>query len=125
MNEIYWLTRIGKLGDMFNLAVIMGIVILVLVLIFIPLIYDFCEGNDLHKKIVFRSIKGFFIGFAFCFLGHIFTPSSEEMLAIYGLGTTIDYIKGNDKVKQLPDKVVDALTRYVDTIVKENETEEK
>ena len=48
MNEIYWLTRIGKLGDMFNAAVIMCIVILVLVLIFIPLIYDFCEYNDLH-----------------------------------------------------------------------------
>lgn len=125
MNEIYWLTRIGKLGDMFNAAVITGIVILVLGLLSIPLIYDLCEDNDLHKKIVVRSIKGFFIGFTFCFLGHIFTPSSKEMLAIYGLGTTIDYIKGNDKVKQLPDKVVDALTRYVDTISKENETEEK
>ena len=125
MNEIYWLTRIGKLGDMFNAAVIMCIVILVLVLIFIPLIYDFCEYNDLHKKFVLRTIKGFLIGFTFCFLGHVFTPSSKEMLAIYGLGTTIDYIKGNNKVKQLPDKVVDALTRYVDTIAKENEKEEK
>ena len=125
MNEIYWLTRIGKLGDMFNVGVVLGVVILVLGIIFIPLIYDFCEGNDLHKKIVFRSIKGFLIWFALCFLGHIFTPSSKEMLAIYGLGTTIDYIKDNNKVKQLPDKVVDALTRYVDTIAKENEKEEK
>jgi len=125
MNEIYWLTRIGKLGDMFNAGMVLGFVILGLVLIFIPLIYDFCEDNDLHKKIVFRSIKGFFIGLTICFLGHIFTPSSKEMLAIYGLGTTIDYIKGNNKVKQLPDKVVDALTRYVDTIAKENEKEEE
>ena len=124
MNEIYWLTRIGKLGDMFNVAVIMCIVILVLVLIFIPLIYDFCKDNDLHEKIVLRTIKGFFIGFALCFIGDIFTPSSEEMFAIYGLGGTIDYIKSNDKAKELPNKVVDALERYVDTIAKENEKEE-
>lgn len=52
MNEIYLLTRIGKLGDMFNIAVIICLVILALALIFIPPIYDFCADNDLHKKIV-------------------------------------------------------------------------
>jgi hypothetical protein len=42
------------------------------------------------------------------------------MLLIYGLGTTVDYIKSNDKAKELPDKAVDALTRYIDTISKED-----
>ena len=30
-----------------------------------------------------------------------------------------DYIKNNDKAKKLPDKVVNALTRYIDHIEKE------
>ena len=46
-------------------------------------------------------------------------------MVIYGLGGTIDYIKSNDKAKELPDKVVDALTRYVDHIEKEEGEENK
>ena len=40
-------------------------------------------------------------------------------MVIYGLGGTIDYIKSNDKAKKLPDKVVNALTRYIDYVEKE------
>ena len=58
-------------------------------------------------------------------IGSIITPSTKEMYAIYGLGGTIDYIKSNDKAKQLPDKCVDALTRYVDSIEKENKDNNK
>ena len=40
-------------------------------------------------------------------------------MAIYGLGGTIDYIKSNDRAKKLPDKVVNALTCYLDYVEKE------
>ena len=44
----------------------------------------------------------------------VFIPSEKQMYAIYGIGGTIDYIKGNEKAKQLPDKVVDALDKWLD-----------
>ena len=46
------------------------------------------------------------------------------MLAIYGIGGTIDYIQGSDKAKELPDKVVDALTEYLDN-TKDQDNESK
>lgn len=32
----------------------------------------------------------------------VFTPTTKEMLLIYGVGGTIDYIKSNDTAKELP-----------------------
>lgn len=58
-------------------------------------------------------------------IGGILTPTEKEMCAIYGIGGTIDYIKSNDKAKQLPDKCIDALTRYVDSIENENKDNNK
>ncbi len=57
--------------------------------------------------------------------GVVFIPNERDMLLIYGLGSTIDYIKSNDKAKQLPDKAVDALTRYIDSIKKEEDVREE
>ena len=36
-------------------------------------------------------------------------PMKNDALLIYGVGCTIDYIKSNDKAKQLPDKCIKAL----------------
>jgi hypothetical protein len=47
-------------------------------------------------------------------------PSKKDMLLIYGVGGTIDYIKNNDTAKQLPDKVVIALDKYFDTLNEDN-----
>jgi hypothetical protein len=43
------------------------------------------------------------------------------MMMIYGVGGTIDYIKSNDTAKQLPDKVVSALDKYLDSLNEEDE----
>jgi len=125
MNEIYWFTRIAKISDMFGMTLAMGAIIFVLGLALSPLIYDYCVESDCVKKFVLRIVKVFGIIYVICFIGYLFTPTSSEMLAIYGLGSTIDYIKSNDKAKELPDKVVDALERCVDAIAKEEEGEKE
>ena len=70
-------------------------------------------------------VKKFAMVFAFFTAGAIFIPTQTDIMAIYGLGGTIDYIKSNDKTKELPDKVVNALTRYIDHIEKEKGEENK
>ena len=52
---------------------------------------------------------------------NIFIPTTNEALLIYGVGGTIDYIKSNNTAKQLPDKCVKALDKYLDNINKEEE----
>lgn len=118
MEEIYWMQRIGALSDIFNVTwVIATIVFVVSVFVY------FVSAVEDDENVTKRTIKAVKISFVTLVIGALcgaFTPSTKEMYAIYGLGGTIDYIKSNDKAKQLPDKCVDALTRYVDSIEKEN-----
>lgn len=77
--------------------------------------------EDLGKIIGLEQMDelGISMVFAFFTIGSIIIPTQHELMVIYGLGGTIDYIKSNDKAKELPDKVVNALTRYIDYVEKE------
>ena len=124
MAEIYWLQRIGALSDLFNVMWIFVTVVAGFFLIIAPMAIDMIKENNITnqaKKVAKTLAVIFIVGV----IGSIITPSTKEMYAIYGLGGTIDYIKSNDKAKQLPDKCIDALTRYVDSIEKENKDNNK
>lgn len=120
MVEIYWLQRLGNIGFCFNVGfwVCVVIAIFLAVLCFIAWTDGDFEGDEKKHAIVY--INKFAMLFAFFTIGAISVPTQHDIIAIYGLGGTIDYIKSNDKTKQLPDKCVEALTRYVDSIEKEN-----
>lgn len=124
MVEIYWLQRVGELSDFFNVMWIFAIVIFGLFLTVSPMAIELIEENNITNQAK-KAAKTLAVVFVIGVIGAIFTPSTKEMYAIYGLGGTIDYIKSNDKAKQLPDKCIDALTRYVDSIEKENEDNNK
>ena len=49
---------------------------------------------------------------------------NKLLLLAYGVGGTIDYIKSNDTSKQLPDKCVKALDKYLDNLTKEENQKE-
>jgi low temperature requirement protein LtrA len=116
MVEIYWLQRLGNIGFCFNVGFWVCIAIAYAILLWC-LFEDF---NPFRDKRFIHRLKKFVMVFAFFTAGAIIVPTQHDLMAIYGLGGTIDYIKSNDKAKELPDKVVDALTRYVDSIEKEN-----
>ena len=48
-----------------------------------------------------------------------FVPSTKEALMIYGIGSTIEYLKSNEKAMQLPDKCINALDAWVEELNKE------
>lgn len=50
-------------------------------------------------------------------------PGTKELYLIYGAGTIVDYCKADSKVKEIPDKAVEALNRYLDSI-SENKKDE-
>ena len=116
MKEIYWLQVIGNAGEIMTGVFIFAIFAsLLLTLAF--LIYDvYDEEQERQYKLIKRSMKYAFITLFIAAIGTVFIPSNKQMLAIYGIGGTIDYIKSNDKAKELPDKVVDALTKYLETV---------
>lgn len=120
MVEIYWLQRLGNIGFCFNVGFWACVVfaIILAVTCFFAWTADAFEEGGKERMICFA--KRFAMVFVFFTIGAIAIPTQHDIMAIYGLGGTIDYIKSNDKAKQLPDKCVDALTRYIDSIEKEN-----
>ena len=119
MTEIYWLQRLGNIGFCFNVGFWVCIIIACAVLITYLVGYILGEIDEFDNKRFMHWFKKFAIVFAFVTAGATFIPTQTDIMAIYGLGGTIDYIKNNDKAKKLPDKVVNALTRYIDHIEKE------
>lgn len=129
MNELYWITRLDYITAFLSLIAVLG-AINTIVLFFIGLfkrsyadIYP--EGSQTWKRyidtseICFYFAKRCVIVFFVSVFINIFTPTTNEALLIYGFGGTIDYIKSNDTSKQLPDKCVKALDKYLDNLTKD------
>jgi hypothetical protein len=124
MNELYWITRIGAINTCFITFLVLasflliGLMINYIILINVPCPFERELRNLaktkkwIGKSIIFLSIS---------LLGILFTPTTKEMYLIYGLGGTIDYIKSNDKAKKLPDKCIDALDKYIESLNKEKD----
>lgn len=122
MNELYWITRIGAINTCFVTFLVLASIFLTgLMINYIILINDPCPyESDLRNLAKTKKWMGkAVIFFSISLLGTLFTPTTKEMYLICGLGGTIDYIKSNDKAKQLPDKCVDALDKYIESLNKE------
>ena len=63
------------------------------------------------------------------FLSPIFTlitillPNSKQAATILAVGGTIEYVKSNEKIKELPNKMVDCLDKYIDDYLNEEKSE--
>lgn len=100
MNEIYWLTRL----DHINLALTFIVFFSAAAILF--------SGMAKNNKKTIRCVSIIF--FVLSSLLLIFIPNQREALMIWGVGGTIDYIKSNETAKQLPDKCIKALDKFVD-----------
>lgn len=123
MTEIYWLQVIGNIGALCVVALIVTICALV------TLTFGYCNfvvyDDDDRKKqaAIVKWLRRSAVGIVLSVVGVVFIPGDKELMAIYGIGGTIDYIKSNDMAKELPDKVVDALTKYLETFNEEKKDE--
>lgn len=52
----------------------------------------------------------------------LFLPSSKQAAIIFTAGSTIEYVQNNEKIQELPDKVVDCLNKFIDEYLNEDET---
>lgn len=128
MEEIYWLQRLGNINTLMWVVFVISSIALLISLIFLVLSLD----DDLwwdddkqkrQKKLSVKSAKALIWVVSISCLGGIFVPTTNEMYAIYGIGGTIDYLKENETAKQLPDKVVNALDKWVDGLNEDKENE--
>lgn len=121
MNELYWISVIGKLNTVFWVGVVASLTIL-----FVASLILFIDGSceeDEDRGRLSKTCKRCTIIALICALCAIATPSTKELYLIYGAGTIVDYCKGDSKAKEIPDKAIEALDRYLDS-VSENKKDE-
>ena len=131
MNEIYWITRLDGICRVLTLIAVLSSIVTV-VLFFIGLLKRgdadiYREGSqtweqniETSKKCLYFAKRCAIIYFVSVFI-NFFIPTTNEALMIYGIGGTIDYIKLNETAKQLPDKYIKALDKWVDNLNEEKQ----
>lgn len=117
MSELYWLDVLGNLHSCGEVVVILSILVL-----FGLGIWIFIAGDDYNEP--FKEIKSMFkcsifalvFGTTIC----LFIPSKNNLLIIYGVGETIDFLKENKVANKIPDKCVKDIDKYLDDALKED-----
>ncbi|MBQ4588958.1 MAG: hypothetical protein IJA95_06705 [Bacteroidaceae bacterium] len=128
MSELYWIMVLGNVCFVSSMVMfIAGIVAIVswIVSLFFGADARWREDEPDYDSRCYKKAKGIASkSFTACIIATsiaMFAPSKEQMYMIVGVGTAIDHVQESESVKQLPDKCVDALNRWVDSLNKEEE----
>ena len=120
ISHMYWITRLSSIHDAFLFVFIIAVIVAVFTGIIVLL-----SSNDKDDYACFKQAKKRFITAIVAVvlngIGLVFVPKTNEALLIYGVGTSIDYVDNNETIKQLPDKAVQALDKYLDSLNKDSE----
>lgn len=113
MSTLYWIITLGSLSEVIRcLTIFIGVMLIVFgVVLFID------DGYDDYKHL----FKGAVLALVPLTVLSVFVPSKKDLFIIYGVGTTLDYLKENPKAKELPDKCIKVISNYFDDILKEDE----
>lgn len=126
MKEMYWISVIGNVGDVSEVMILFCGICILLFGSFSAIIDSDVSGfGDEIEARGARFLKkatktSFIVGIISVFIA-IFVPGEKQLYRIMGVGMAIDYIKENDAVKQLPDKCINALEAWVDSIEEDKE----
>lgn len=131
MSEIYWITRLDAICNFLTIITVASFVISVVTVAFAMCnrfeADDYEEGGKYYNchmqkfKMFLSYFKRFIFVTIIACLINSFIPTTNEALLIYGVGGTIDYIKSNETAKQLPDKCIKALDKWVDNLNEEKQ----
>lgn len=115
MWELYLIATLGNIPLSSAIIAIFSLFITV-VLGVAKLTETFDEEID---NAIRKWIKRLLVISCISFVLLLFTPSKRDLYLIFGLGSTIDYIKDSDKVKELPDKTVTLINQTLDKLIEE------
>ena len=132
MNELYWISRLNIIN---NTSTVFFIISLIFTIVSTIGFY-IAKGNIIFYKRkedkyggykgeifewegykgIWKSVLSVFVPILILSSSvRIFVPTTEEAFIIYGVGGTIDYVKSNPTTKQLPDKCINVLDKWVDS----------
>lgn len=124
MNELYWIGRCAVVNEIAAIVLIAGLVVagilgFIIICAFIEGVFDTEDWVNVR-----RWSKKIAVVCAISTVFYAFVPSQKEMYLILGIGGTIDYLQSNEKAGQIPDKCLDAIDAWVDSLVEDEKSKE-
>ena len=122
MGDLYIMTRCGDLhllGGVMAWLCMLVFVVLQMIAITQHDTWSEKSGDVFDEKTknkIRKFAKTFFVSSLVGLVLYLFVPSKTDAYMIYGLGSTIDYVKSNDKAKELPDKAIEALDCWLENV---------
>lgn len=122
MSELYWLNVLGNLS-----GVCFSLIVLSIIAIFACTIFYFMSQDEylcfpLASKSIVKFIKFTLLPILIIStIGNTFIPDTKTLYIIYGVGGTLDYLKENKTAKQIPDKAILALDKYLNEQLGDND----
>ena len=108
MNELYWLTRLEYIQN-FLVIVMSASGIATFISFILWILSEYEEEIRAWLRCAFTTL-------VISSLIFVFVPSTKEAVLIWGVGSTIDYLQENETAKQLPDKCINALNDWVESL---------
>ena len=119
MEEIYWITRFDAIHTTFIIFLIISTIASVMTAIGYTMNkceeieYPDQEEAPKYKKMFYGYFKCSVTVFVISLVGATFIPTTKQAFLIYGIGGTVDYLKANPTARQLPDKCIKAIDRWI------------
>lgn len=99
MNEIYWMTVVGNLSTALMVVWIVALIIVLgMLLVLAASEGDVIDDED-SAHTFFKWLKRIVVCGVIAAMANIFIPTTKQLLYIYSVGGTIDYIRNNDTAK--------------------------
>lgn len=118
MSEIYWISRLDYICNLFIvLSIVFGVIAVVGGFTLIV-----ADKSDKDYPVILKTVKKSLLMLSCSILVVIFLPDTKQAYMIWGLGGTIDYIKSNETVQKLPDKTVQCLDKFLDKYLNEEDS---
>lgn len=118
MSEIYWISRLDYICNLFIvLSIVFGVIVVVGGFTLIV-----ADKSDNDYPVILKTVKKSLLMFSCSILVVIFLPNTKQAYMIWGLGGTIDYIKSSETVQKLPDKTVQCLDKFLDKYLNEEDS---
>jgi hypothetical protein len=112
---IYWASVIENIGIV---SIVLSIVFMVTVLFLGVALWIDPPYDDEEFRTKRNVLKRFVLITAISLMISIFTPSAKTLLAVYFVDNLAEYSEKNDKIRELPDKVIECcdklLNEYLD-----------
>lgn len=118
MTEMYWITRLDGINTFIGTALAVSAAMAAVFLIGYA-VSDWKVTEDSFTKTNLKTLKVFTVIAVLLSVLNVFVPTKKDMLMIYGIGGTIDYIKSNDTTKSMPNKCIEALDKLLDEYIDE------